>query len=119
MPKILTEDHLFSPEAFFVAVVKSEAIKQMDQEEQENFRWFLFNAQEKVQRQFFDILKKEESINQKYNIDKAHFAQDLLREYKEEAAEEGKKFGGMIRRKTEDDQRNNDLNKSENLISNL
>lgn len=119
MPNTETNENSFSPEAFFVAVVRSEAIKQIPQAQQENFRWFLFNAPEETQKQFFDILKKEEAINQQHEEAKLNFAQTLLKEYEQESSIQSKKFDGDMRRKTEDDEQRRDLNKSENLISNL
>lgn len=116
---VKTSDKGFSSESFFVAVIKSAAIKAMPREKQESFKWFLFNAPEKVQKQFFTVLQKEEALNKKYEVDKAQFAQKLLAEYQKEAEFEDKKFAGTMRKKAEGDERDRELNKNENLLSNL
>lgn len=114
-----TIENGFSSEAFFVAVIKSEAIKSMPQKKQESFKWFLFNAPADIQKQFFTIFQKEEAINRKYEGEKANFAEKLWAEYQEEVKVEDKKFEGMMRKKVEVDERGQELTKSEKLISNL
>lgn len=118
MPQSSTKTY-FSAETFFVAVIKSAAIRSMDRAKQEKLKWFLFNAPEETQKQFFEIFKKEEALNKNYEMEKVKFAQKMLTEYEEEAKLAGKKLDKSISGKRENDEKSLQLINVEKLITDL
>ncbi len=119
MTDISIANSIFSPEAFFVAVVRSQAIATMEKETQKKLRSYLFNSDEEVQRKIFTILQKEEEVNRQYDEEKLAFAKQLQAEFAGKSIIEKKKFTRTMRQQVEKDDHTQELNQTEQLISTL